>query len=106
MCKDICTVFSQTKKEPTSPSIRNWMLWLILQGKEKFTEEIVKYQYQGCTLCRLCQEWCARKRDIPEIMAAARADIVALGMAPKSVMNVGANTKRFFNPYLKKVVFI
>lgn len=99
MCKDICTVHSQTKTEPTSPTMRNWILWLILQGKEKFTEQVVKYIYQGCTNCLLCKAWCVRERDIPEIMRAARADIVALGVAPKSVMTVAGNTKRNFNPY-------
>lgn len=99
MCKDICTVYSQTKVESLSPSMHEYLLWLILEGKEKYSEEVADILYRACSSCLLCQSWCATGQDIPEKVRAARMDLVELGLTPKPVRELNEASLGEYNPY-------
>lgn len=99
MCQDICTVFSETKIQSRCPTMQQYILWLILNGREKYSREIAEIMYECCCGCLLCQSWCATNQDVPEKVRAARKDIVELDLAPKSVMDLNQNTLEFHNPY-------
>ncbi|MBS7645480.1 MAG: (Fe-S)-binding protein [Candidatus Bathyarchaeia archaeon] len=99
MCKDICTVYSQTKIDTLSPSMHEYLIWLILEGREKYSEEVADVLYRACCGCLLCQSWCATGQDVPEKVRAARMDLVELGLHPKPVERLNQASLRDHNPY-------
>jgi len=98
MCKAVCTVHRETRKEAHSPMKRVWLLDMIRRGILEFDKKSVELMYEGCLLCRLCTEWCVSRQDIANIMATARADIVNLGKAPKYVLKIDHNFEFAKNP--------
>jgi len=99
MCKSVCTVHVETKREADQPSARALYLLLAQKGVLKLDEDLAGLMYQGCSLCRNCMEYCATRQDIPKYMVPAREDAVNLGVAPKAVMEIGVNIDESKNPF-------
>ncbi|MDH5362256.1 MAG: (Fe-S)-binding protein [Aigarchaeota archaeon] len=99
MCQDICTVFAETKVQSRCPTMQQYILWLILNGRERYSEEVAEVMYECCCGCLLCQSWCATNQDVPEKVRAARSDLVELNLAPRSVLGLNESTLEFHNPY-------
>ena len=99
MCQDICTIFAETKVQSRCPTMQQYILWLILNGRERYSEEVAEVMYECCCGCLLCQSWCATNQDVPEKVRAARSDLVELNLAPRSVLDLNESTLEFHNPY-------
>lgn len=99
MCKDICTVYAQTKRDSLSPTMHEYLLWMILEGKMTYSREAGEILYEACSGCLLCQSWCASKQDVPEKLRAARMDLVELNLIPRSVQRLEQSTINLHNPY-------
>ena len=100
MCKATCTTHHYTRREEDAPEPRVHLVELIRRGILDWDEVSAETIYH-CNLCGLCREWCASKQDIATIMTTARADVVNLGLAPKSVLNVDESLNNFKNAYGK-----
>lgn len=98
MCKVFCTVGNITKNEANYPRGKALILFTILKGMMKFDKDVVERIYQ-CAICGLCKDWCISDYDIPELMMAARADIVSSGKTPPGVLEIYENIKKAGNPY-------
>lgn len=86
MANYVCPVAKYTRLETNTPRGKAFILSLVLSGLRNFDEEVVKRVYE-CDLCRACE---AVRRDketsIPDLILAARRDIVELGYMP-AVLN-------------------
>jgi len=98
MCEAVCTVHKETRKEAHAPYQKVWLLDVIRRGIIDFDEKSVEIMYEGCVLCKLCQEYCVARQDIANTMATAKAEIVNLGKAPKRVLEVDHNLESTKNP--------
>ena len=100
MCKNMCCFHSAAKNESSAPTMKNLLLdW---SQKDRIElKEISGVMYQ-CTLCGQCTQWCEEKRDIPNNMIAARAEIVNRNMAPTEVKEVEQSTIQHHNPFGKE----
>jgi len=101
MCQDICTVFGETKNQATCPTMQQFLLWLINEGKAEYSREVAEIMYECCCGCLLCQSWCATRQDVPEKVRAARMDLVELNLTPKPVHDLHRYTLECHNPYGK-----
>lgn len=99
MCKDVCTIYSQTKVDSLSPSMHEYLLWLILEGREEYSGEVAELIYKACCGCLLCQSWCVTGQDVPEKVRAARMDLVELGLSPTPVQELNRVSLESYNPY-------
>lgn len=99
MCKDVCTVYSQTKIDSLSPSMHEYLLWLILEGRAEYSKEVAELIYEACCGCLLCQSWCATGQDVPEKVRAARMDLIELGLSPIPVQELNRSSLEERNPY-------
>lgn len=98
MCKIVCTVGNITKNEANYPRGKVLILFTILKKMREFDEDIAERMYQ-CAICGLCKDWCISDYDIPELITAARADIVDSGKIPSRVLEIYENIKKTGNPY-------
>jgi len=98
MCKSVCTTHSHTRKEQHSLHARITMMELARRGLRDLDDVSVRNQYH-CTLCRLCQAWCATGQNFREIQKAFRADIVRFGKAPANVLEINERLITTKNPY-------
>ena len=98
MCKIACTVGNITKNEANYPRGKVLILFTILKKMREFDEDVVERIYQ-CAICGLCKNWCISDYDIPELITAARADIVNSGKTPPRVLEIYENIKKTGNPY-------
>ena len=64
----------------------------------KADKDIVERIYQ-CDICGLCKNWCISDYDIPELIIAARADIVNSGKITTRFLEIYRNIKKTGNPY-------
>lgn len=88
----MCPVERVTKREATTP--HGWALLIasVNRGMLKWDAETVDLLFQ-CADCGLCQANCATDRPLPAALVAARAEIVKLGLAPKSVRDLEEKLK-------------
>lgn len=98
MCKIACTVGNITKNEANYPRGKVLILFTILKKMREFDEDVAERIYQ-CAICGLCKDWCISDYDIPELITAARADIVNSGKTPPRVLEIYENIKKTGNPY-------
>lgn len=93
MCRHMCPVERVTKREATTP--HGWALLVasVNRGMLKWDDETIDLLYQ-CADCGLCQANCATDRPLPAALVAARAEIVRLGLAPKSVKDLEDKLER------------
>ena len=100
MCKATCTTHHYTRREEDAPEPRVHLVELIRRGILNW-DGVSAETLLHCNLCGLCREWCASKQDISTIMTTARADVVNLGLAPESVINVDDSLNNLKNAYGK-----
>lgn len=98
MCKIACTVGNITKNESNYPRGKALILFTILQKRRKWDEDTVERIYQ-CGICGLCKNWCISDYDIPELIIAARADIVNSGKITTRFSEIYKNIKKTGNPH-------
>ncbi|UCC11162.1 MAG: FAD-binding protein [candidate division WOR-3 bacterium] len=79
-CKNVCPTFVSQMWDPPSSRGRVIMSYGILEGELEADDSVVKALYQ-CTLCRDCHRRCPSKVKVPDIVRAARADLVEKGLA-------------------------
>lgn len=79
-CKNVCPTFVSLLWDPPSSRGRVIMSYGMLEGELEPDDSVVKALYQ-CTLCRDCNRRCPSKVKVPDIVRAARADLVEKGLA-------------------------
>lgn len=98
MCRHACTVGNVTQLDTVLPRGKALILYGQQVGLLKWDQRAVDVMYQ-CTNCHLCREWCVSRYDIAPLLLAARADIVEMGLAPKTALAVKYNLEQAGNPY-------
>ncbi len=98
MCRHTCPVGRTTKREATTP--HGWALMIASadRGQLHWDTEAVDTLYQ-CAQCGLCQSNCVTDQPLPASIAAARAHVVSLGLAPEAVVALDARLRQWGNPY-------
>lgn len=84
MCRQVCTVGVITNDELQNPRSRALLLSSIQKDMFDYSEEISEVIFK-CCLCGYCQSWCKGHWSPPPYIKAARADIVARGLAGEAV---------------------
>jgi len=84
MANYVCPVARYSKLETNTPRGKAFILSLIVNNIEKLDEVAVERIYQ-CDLCRACEAISRDDSSIPELILAARRDIVNLNMIPEKV---------------------
>ena len=84
MANYVCPVAKYSKLETNTPRGKAFILSLIVNNIEKLDEVAVERIYQ-CDLCRACEAIGRDDSSIPELILAARRDIVNLNMIPEKV---------------------
>jgi len=79
-CKNVCPTFADLLWDPPSSRGRLIMAYGMLEKEMEIDDSVVKALYQ-CTLCRDCNRRCPSKVKVPDIVRAARADLVEAGFA-------------------------
>lgn len=79
-CKNVCPTFNDLLWDPPSSRGRLIMSYGMLEKELDVDDSVVKALYQ-CTLCRDCNRRCPSKVEVPDIIKAARADLVEAGFA-------------------------
>ena len=79
-CKNICPTFVDQLWDPPSSRGRVVLSYGMLEKELEVDDSVAKALYQ-CTLCRDCNRRCPSKVKVPDIVRAARADLVEAGFA-------------------------
>jgi len=98
MCRHVCPVGRITKREANTP--HGWALLIasVDRGQMQWDADSVATLYE-CADCGLCHANCVTGQPLPLAIAAARAHVASLGLAPQSVSELDANLRRWGNPY-------
>ncbi len=95
-CKNVCPTFVNQLWDPPSGRGRMVMSYGILEKELEIDDSVVKALYQ-CTLCRDCNRRCPSKVKVPDVVRAARADLVEKGLAYDAHKAFIANIKKTGN---------
>ncbi|MBN2072569.1 MAG: (Fe-S)-binding protein [Actinobacteria bacterium] len=87
MANYVCPVARYTKLETNTPRGLAFIYSLVAGNLKKIDKVAVERTYQ-CNLCRACEAISRDDSSIPELILAARRDIVEMNMAPESVMKL------------------
>lgn len=79
-CKNVCPTFTDLLWDPPSSRGRVVLSYGLLEKELEVDDSVVRALYQ-CTLCRDCNRRCPSKVKVPDIVRAARADLVEAGFA-------------------------
>lgn len=79
-CKNVCPTFTDLLWDPPSSRGRVVLSYGMLEKELEIDDSVVSALYQ-CTLCRDCNRRCPSKVKVPDIVRAARADLVEAGFA-------------------------
>lgn len=98
MCRNTCPVGRTTKHEATTP--RGWALLIssVDRGQARWNADTADTLYQ-CAQCGLCYANCVTDQPLPSAIAAARAHVFTIGLAPVAVAEVDARLRRWGNPF-------
>lgn len=98
MCRHNCPVGHVTRRETLTP--HGWALLIASErrGLATWNEETVDVLYQ-CVQCGNCRSHCVTDQPLPEVIAAARADLVSKQLAPPAVYAVDEPLRAWGNPY-------
>lgn len=98
MCRHVCPVGHVTHSETLTP--HGWALTIasVKRGTLRWNDETAGVLY-SCADCGLCQAHCITDRPLPDAIAAARADVVAAGVAPAVVYELNEKLQRWANAY-------
>ncbi|MEO0225850.1 MAG: FAD-binding and (Fe-S)-binding domain-containing protein, partial [candidate division WOR-3 bacterium] len=95
-CKNVCPTFINLLHDPPSGRGRMVLSYGILEKEMKIDDSVVKALYQ-CVMCRDCNRRCPSKVKVPDVVKAARADLVAAGYAYDTHRMIIENIKRTGN---------
>jgi Fe-S oxidoreductase len=95
MCKPFGEVSNLTQLESHTTRLRGMFLWSIIQSFSSWTDRLVELMYET-TLDSVSQAWCVSDYPVPEIILAARADIVDADLAPDHVVHFKPPTPSFY----------
>lgn len=87
MANYICPVVKYTKLETNTPRGKAFILSLVANGIRKLDEDIINRIYQ-CGLCRACEAITRDDTSIPDLILAARRDIVDMNICPDYVISL------------------
>lgn len=98
MCRHNCPVGHVTRLETLTP--HGWGLLIASEqrGLVQWNAETIDILYQ-CADCGNCRSHCVTDQPLPEAIAAARATIVAQGLAPSAVSQLSHHLQQWENPY-------
>ncbi len=98
MCRHVCPVGHVTRLETLTP--HGWGLTIasVRRGLLTWDADTVGALYH-CADCGTCRSHCVTDQPLPEAIAAARAEVVELGLAPTSVTAAGRKLAEFGNPF-------
>jgi len=95
-CKNVCPTFVNLLRDPPSGRGRMVMSYGILEKEMKIDDSVAKALYQ-CLMCRDCNRRCPSKVKVPDVVKAARADLVDAGFAYETHKTIIDNIKRTGN---------
>ena len=87
MCRHLCPVQEQTGREINTPRAKGLLLSMEKKGTVKADPDMARAMFE-CLLCEACTDNCATNYDPTLFIREARAESVADGTAPKTVMNL------------------
>lgn len=98
MCRHTCPVGHVTHLESLTP--HGWALLIAStrRGLATWQTETVDVLYK-CADCGNCHTHCVTEQPLPEAIAAARAEVVRLGLAPAVVGELDRALREWGNPY-------
>jgi Fe-S oxidoreductase len=99
MCRQSCPVGFVTARETFTPHAWALTIESVKRGQLTWTPETRDVLY-ACADCGLCRANCATDRPLPDAIAAARAEVVAAGLAPAAAYDVEKKLKAHGNPYV------
>ncbi|MGH9340252.1 MAG: (Fe-S)-binding protein [Acidobacteriota bacterium] len=101
MCRHVCPVGNVTYNETLTP--HGWALTIssVKRNLLQWNEETVDVLYK-CADCGLCRSHCATDQPLPIAIAAARAQVVELGLAPAQVAVADQALRKWRNPYAEE----
>lgn len=102
-CRNVCPTFLNQLWDPPSSRGRVIMSYGMLEGELEPDDAVVKAIYQ-CTLCRDCNRRCPSKVKVPDIVRAARADLVEKGLAYDAHKSFIENIKKTGNIFADEEV--
>ena len=97
MCRHVCTVGVVSGRESDTPRGKGLILFKTLKGHIDHGADTVETLYR-CCLCGLCQTWCKAGCAPPDVVLAARADVVGQGQEPEKVRQIKDNLVATGNP--------
>jgi glycolate oxidase len=104
-CKNVCPTFTDLLWDPPSSRGRLVLSYGMLEKELEVDDSVVKALYQ-CTLCRDCNRRCPSKVKVPDIIRAARADLVEAGFAYDSHKTFIDNIKKTGNIFADTEVIV
>ena len=88
-CRTVCPTFNSSHREGASARGKIALMDAVVGGEEGFGDTYIKH-LNDCTLCGACYEVCPKDVNTPELVMAARADVVrrdGLGIIKSFVYN-------------------
>jgi Fe-S oxidoreductase len=98
MCRHVCPVGHVTRKETLTPHGWGLIIASINRGMLELNEESVSVLY-SCADCGTCRANCVTDQPLPSAISAMREEIVARGLAPEVVHEIGEKLQKWGNPY-------
>lgn len=98
MCRHTCPVGHVTHLESLTPHGWGLLIASTRRGLAEWNEETIDVLYK-CSDCGNCHTHCVTEQPLPEAIAAARAEVVQLGLAPAVVGVVNQALREWGNPY-------
>ncbi len=98
MCRHVCTAGVVSGKESDTPRGKGLILFKALKGHADLNADTIETLYR-CCLCGLCEAWCKADFSPPDVVLAARADVVARGMEPEKVRQIKEHLLANGNPF-------
>jgi Fe-S oxidoreductase len=77
-CQAACPIFKATRRSALNARGKMIVLQDMLEDRQEICDELIETLFQ-CTLCGACASQCAAGVNVPEILKAARKDMVDVG---------------------------
>ena len=101
MCRHVCPVGNLTRMETLTPHGWAQLIALERRGLSTWDAESVDALYK-CADCGNCRTHCVYSNPLPEGIAAARAEVVASGLAPAIVYELAEILEKWENPFVPR----
>ncbi len=101
MCRHVCPVGHVLMLETLTPHGWGMTIASVQRGLLTWNADTAAALYH-CADCGTCQAHCVTDQPLPDAIAAARAEVAALGQAPAGVYRVDAMLAEWGNPFEKQ----